>query len=157
MKTILNQIPAPFTLFTTHQYSISTTGLNGFDVLLSGPVRETTRKLVCCRSSLCKFYGEAFFEEQSESVTTSRIVTYPFTGAHVDILLKKNVVQAEKEVQWLDELSDILCYTWDLKASSEVWQEDYPEGGYTGNAADLSRENFIYLSYAILFLPRTSK
>jgi hypothetical protein len=47
----------------------------------------------------------------------------------VDILLKKNVVQAEKEVQWLDELSDILCYTWDLKASSEVWQEDYPEGG----------------------------
>ena len=43
-----------------------------------------------------------------------------------------------------------------LKASSEVWKEDYPPGeGYTGNEADSSREDSVYLSYAILFLPRT--
>jgi hypothetical protein len=74
----------------------------------------------------------------------------------VDILLEKNVVQAEKEVQWLDQLSEIPFYSWNIRASSEVWKVDYPDGeGYTGNEADSSREDSIYLSYAILFLPQT--
>jgi 2OG-Fe(II) oxygenase superfamily len=156
MKTILDQIPTPFGLFTTHQYSIGTTRLNGFDALLSAYARSRHDTQAHMLPVVTEFNGEAFFEEQSESVTTSRV--YPFTGAHVDMLLNRNVVQAKKEVQWLDELSDIPFYTWDLKASSEVWQEDYPEGtGFTGNEADSSREDSIYLSYAILFLPRTSK
>ncbi|KIM79044.1 hypothetical protein PILCRDRAFT_10707 [Piloderma croceum F 1598] len=159
MKTILDQIPAPFGLFTTHQYSIGTTSLNGFDALLSAYARSRHDTQAHMLPVVTKFYGEAFFEQQSEDeehVAISHV--YPFTGAHVDILLNKNAVQAKKEVQWLDELSEIPFYTWDLKASSEVWQEDYPEGvGYTGNEADSSREDSIYLSYAILFLPRTSK
>ena len=73
----------------------------------------------------------------------------------MDILLEKNVVQAKKEVQWLDGLSEIPFYTWDIRAL-EAWKEDYPEGaGYAGNEADSSREDSIYLSYAILFLPQT--
>jgi hypothetical protein len=156
IKTILDQIPAPFGLFTTHQYSIGTTKLNGFDALLSAYASSRCDAQAHMLPVVTKFYGEFFFEpeEQSENVTECRV--YPFTGAHVDILLKKNVVQAEKEVQWLDGLSEIPFYTWDLKESSEVWQQDYPDGaGFTGNEADSSREDSIYLSYAILFLPRT--
>ncbi len=101
-----------------------------------------------------KFYGEAFDDPQEESVATSHV--FPFTAAHVDILLKKNVVQAQKEVQWLDGLSEIPFYTWDTKASLETWKEDHPNGsGYVGNEADSQREDSIYLSYAILFLPQT--
>jgi hypothetical protein len=156
MKRILDQIPAPFGLFTTHQYSIGTTRLNGFDALLSACARSRNDTEVHMLPVVTKFYGEAFDDEPSENVTTSHV--YPFTGAHVDILLKKNIDRAQKEVQWLDELSEIPFYTWDLEASSETWQQDYPEGeGYTGNESDSSREDSIYLSYSILFLPRTSK
>jgi len=156
VKSLLDQIPAPFGLFTTHQYSIGTTRLNGFDALLSACARSRNDTEVHMLPVVTKFYGEAFDDEPSDNVTTSHV--YPFTGAHVDILLKKNIDRAQKEVQWLDELSEIPFYTWDLEASSETWQQDYPEGeGYTGNKSDSSREDSIYLSYSILFLPRTSK
>ena len=46
-----------------------------------------------------------------------------------------------------------LSISWDIKATSEAWNEDYPEGAnYTGYASS-QREDSIYLSYAILFLP----
>jgi len=103
-----------------------------------------------------EFYGEAFDDyldpREYESEATSRV--YPFTQAHVDILLKKNVSRAKQEVQWLEGLSEIPFYAWDIRASLETWKEDHPPGsGYTGNEADSSREDSIYLSYAILFLP----
>ena len=152
VKKVLEQIPAPFGLFTTHQYSIGTTRLNGSDALLWACARSRSDAQVHMLPVVTKFSGEAYHEEQSESNAASRV--YPFTGAHVDILLGENVVQAKKEIQWLKKLSKIPFYTWDLKASSEVWMEDYPEGArYTGNEADSSREDSIYLSYAILFLP----
>ena len=93
----------------------------------------------------------AYARSRQDAQTLNRV--YPFTKAHVDILLKRNVVQAKREVQWLENFSKIPFYTWDLKASSEVWQEEYQDGeGYTGSEADSSREDSIYLSYAILFL-----
>ena len=156
VKRILDQIPAPFGLFTTHQYSIGTTRLNGFDALLWACVRSRNDMQVHMLPVVTKFYGEAFHYERSESVAASQV--YPFTGAHVDILLGKDVTRAKEEVQWLDGLSEIPFYTWDLKESSETWKEDHPDGqGYTGNEADSSREDSIYLSYAILFLPQTPK
>lgn len=156
VKKILNQITAPFGLFTTHQYSIGTTELNGFDALLSACARSRDDTEIHMLPVVTKFYGEAFDCRQSDSVATSHV--YPFTKAHVNILLKKDVVWAKKEVQCLDGLSDIPFYTWDLQASSVTWTEDYPDGeGYTGNEADSSREDSVYLSYAILFLPRMSE
>jgi len=35
LKRVLDQVLVPFGLFTTHQYSIDSTSLNGFDALLS--------------------------------------------------------------------------------------------------------------------------
>ena len=154
VKQILDQIPAPFGLFTSHQYSIGTTILNGFDPLLLACARSRDDMQVHMLPVVTTFYGEAFDRRRYRSVAGSCV--YPFTGAHVDILLEKNVDQARKEVQWLHELSEIPFYIWDLRASSEIWREDYPDGErYIGNEADSSREDSIYLSYAILFLPRT--
>ncbi len=158
VKKILDQIQVPFGLFTTHQYSIGTIGLNGFDALLSAYARSRNDTKAHMLPVVTEFYGEAFDDyldpEEYKSVTTSRV--YPFTGSHVDILLGKNVVQAKKEVQWLEGLSEIPFYTWDIRASLEPWKEDHPPGsGYIGNEADSSREDSIYLSYAILFLPQT--
>jgi hypothetical protein len=156
VKSLFDQIPAPFGLFTTHQYSIGTTRLNGFDALLWACARSRNDTQVHMLPIVTKFSGEAFDFKRYRSDAASQV--YPFTGAHVDILLEKDVIQAEKEVEWLDGFSEIPFYTWDLKGSSETWQEDYPEGeGYTGNEADSSREDSIYLSYAILFLPQTPK
>jgi len=102
-----------------------------------------------------KFSGEAYddYLDPRHYESFSRSWVYPFTGAHVDILLNKNAVEAKKEVQWLDGLSEIPFYTWDMRVTSETWEEDHPNGAnYTGNQADSSREDSIYLSYAILFL-----
>ena len=155
VKKILDQIPAPFGLFMTHQYSIGTTSLNGFDALLSAYARSRNDIQAHMLPVVTEFYGEAFDDpEDDRSVTSSQV--YPFTRAHVDILLEKNVIQAKKEVQWLDGLSDIPFYAWDIEASLEVWKEEHPDGaGYIGNEADSQREDSIYLSYAILFLPQT--
>ena len=156
IKGILDQIPVPFGLLTTHQYSIGTTSLNGFDALLSAYARSRNDTQAHMLPIVTKFWGEAFDSyldpQEYESEATSSV--YPFTQAHVDILLQKNVKQAKKEVQWLDGLSKIPFYAWDIRASLETWREDHPDGsGYTGNEADSSREDSIYLSYAILFLP----
>ena len=86
-------------------------------------------RLVVWQPVVTEFSGEAYHEERSESDGASHV--YPFAGAHVDILLRKNDVQAKKEIHWLKKLSEIPFYTWDLKASSEVWMEDYPEGAGT--------------------------
>jgi hypothetical protein len=154
VKTILDQIPAPFGLFTTDQYSIGTTTLNGFDALLLAYARSRDDTQVRMLPVVTTFYGEVFDDDEYESVARSRV--YPFTGAHVDIFLERNVVQAEKEVEWLGGLSKIPFYTWDIRSSSKTLKEDYPDGlRYTGNEADSSREDSMYLSYAILFLPRT--
>lgn len=101
-----------------------------------------------------EFSGEAYDRpEDGDSVTVSSV--YPFTRAHVDIVLKNNVGQAEKEVRWLKGWSNIPFYTWDI-AILEVWKKDHPDGAnFTGNDADSQREDSVYLSHAILFLPKT--
>ena len=156
VKRILDQIPVPFGLFTTHQYSIGTTSLNGFDALLLAYARSRNDTKAHMLPVVTEFYGEAFDDDldprEYENQATSYV--YPFTQAHVDILLKKNVARAKKEVRWLRGLSETPFYTWNIRASLEAWKEDHPNGsGYIGNEADSSREDSIYLSYAILFLP----
>ena len=153
-KKILDQIPVPFGLLMTHQYSMGTTSLSGFDALLSSYARSRDDTQAHMLPVVTSFSGEAYDNpEDGENFSTSRV--YPFTRAHVDILLKKNVEQAKKEVEWLNGVSGIPFYTWDLKKTLEVWSEDHPDGAnYTGNEADSSREDSVYLSYAILFLPR---
>jgi len=148
LKSILDQIPVPFGLLT-HQYSIGTTSLHGFDALLSAYAHSRNDTQAHILPVVIKFHGEAN-DVPSECVTTSHV--YPFTGAHVDILLGKNVVQAKMEVQWLDGLSDIPFYTWDIQTSLEPWREDYPDAGYADN--EWQQEDSIYLSYATLFLPQ---
>ena len=42
VKRILDQIPAPFGLLTSHQYSIGTNSLTGFDVLIMAYARSSS-------------------------------------------------------------------------------------------------------------------
>ena len=97
MKRILDQIPALFRLFTTHQYSIGTTRLNGFDALLWACARSRNDTQVHMLPVVTKFSGEVFDYKRYRSDAASQV--YPFTRAHVDILLEKDVIQAKKEVQ----------------------------------------------------------
>jgi len=158
IKGILDQIQVPFGLFTTHQYSMGTISLNGFDTLLLTYARSRKDTKARMLPVVTQFEGEAFDSDMDprEYESSARSRVYPFSGSHVDILLKKNVFQAKKDVRWLEGLSDIPFYTWDIQASLETWKEDHPQGSnYIGNEADSSREDSVYLSYAILFLPQT--
>ena len=91
IKRILDQIPAPFGLLTTHQYSTGTTSLNGIDALLLAYGRSRNARML---PVVTKFCGEAFDDyldpKEYQNESTSKV--YPFTRAHVDIFLKKNVV-----------------------------------------------------------------
>ena len=160
VKRILDQIPAPFGLLTAHQYSIGTTSLTGFDVLLMAYARSRCNTQAHMLPVVTKFRGEAYDDdddpraEDYQSFTESRV--YPFTRSHVDILLEKDVDQSKKAVMWLNKWSDIPFYSWDIDASLQVWTEDHPDGAnYTGNEADSQREDSVYLSHAILFLPNS--
>jgi hypothetical protein len=152
VKKILDRIPPPFGLLMTHRYSMGTTSLNGFDALLSAYAFSRKDVEACMMPVVTTFSGEIFDNDDLESEAESQV--YPFTRAHVDILLRKNVAQAQKDIKWLDGLDEIPFYTWDTKATLEIWREEHPNGlNYTGNEADSTREDSIYLSYAILFLP----
>ena len=162
VKRILDQIPAPFGLLTAHQYSIGTTNLTGFDVLLMAYARSRYDTQAHMLPVVTKFRGEAYDDdddpraEDYQSFTESRV--YPFTRSHVDILLGKDVDQSKKAVMWLKKWSGIPFYAWDIDASLQVWTEDHPDGAnYTGNEADSQREDSVYLSHAILFLPKFSQ
>jgi hypothetical protein len=131
---------------------MGTTSLNGFDALLSAYAFSRKDVEACMMPVVTTFSGEIFDNDDLESEAESQV--YPFTRAHVDILLRKNVAQAQKDIKWLDGLDEIPFYTWDTKATLEIWREEHPNGlNYTGNEADSTREDSIYLSYAILFLP----
>ena len=140
VKRILDQIPAPFGLLTTHQYSMDTTSLNGIDALLSAYGRSRNARMFPVVNVFHGSSGDSY----SPSKSKSRV--YPFTRAHLDVLLERNVVQAKKAIQWFDRLSGIPFYSWDISATSETWNEDYDDDSSS------TEENYTYLSYAILFL-----
>jgi hypothetical protein len=60
MKGILDQISVPFGLLTTHQYSIGTASLNGFDALLLAYARSRNDTQAHMLPVVTEFYGEAF-------------------------------------------------------------------------------------------------
>ena len=158
VKKVLDRIPVPFGLFMMHQYSIGTTSLNGFDALIAAYSHSRNDIQARMLPVVTTFSGEVFYRDLLsrgyENYAKSRV--FPFTTAHVDILLKKNVAQAEKQVKWLEGFSKIPFYSLDIK-SMEAWKEDHPNGmNYTGNEADSVREDSVYFSYAILFLPQSS-
>ena len=121
MKRILDQIPTLFGLFTTHQYSIGTTRLNRFDALLWACARSRNDTQVHMLPIVTEFSGKAFDFKHYRSDAESQV--YPFTGAHVDILLEKDVIQAEEEVGWLDGLSEIPFFG--------IWRHLWRLGGRT--------------------------
>jgi hypothetical protein len=155
VNKLLDQIPLPFGLLMTHRYSAGTTSLNGFDALLSAYAFSRKDVEAYMLPVVTKFIGEVFCYNNKDLENVAESQVFPFTRAHVDILLGRNVARAEKEVEWLNELEEIPFYTWDTEATLEIWKEEQTDGlNHRGNEADSTREDSIYLSYAILLLPQ---
>jgi hypothetical protein len=101
--------------FSGHQYFIGTTSLNGFDALPSAYACSRNGIQAQMLPVVTEFYGDT-----SNMRASLQVASIPSLG--LIFLVEKNVVRAEKEVPWLEELSDILFYTWDIQPSSEVWE-----------------------------------
>ncbi|OBZ78047.1 hypothetical protein A0H81_01675 [Grifola frondosa] len=132
---------------------------------------------------LMKVTAEMYrYEDQKPKVSVETPV-FPLTQAHVDALISSlngpnahykpgydcdldyvgyyrrrgypRRVDVPNQEKWLVELEDVPFFTLDFMRSTMVWQHEEEEGAeYTGNEARPSTEDSIYLSYAMVVLPK---
>jgi hypothetical protein len=153
-KAVFADMEPPYGIFLHHQYCMGTTELNGFDNLLLASARSSAKGQVHLIPVLTRFQGEYFFDKHRKDEIRCATHVYPFTDAHVDLILEKNTKEAKEEIKWLEGVEDVPFYGVDFKNSVLAWKEETENGeGYNGNEADSMRQDSIYLSYSLLVLP----
>ncbi|KAH9943641.1 hypothetical protein B0H21DRAFT_484231 [Amylocystis lapponica] len=156
---VIGRLHTPCGILLERKYALGTTRLSGFDALLLARAREmgdTDVKLlpvvltiVCEWGSRCEDPYEDFEEE-----CWSRV--YPFTEDHIDCLLdKQDTAELGDIYPWLDGLKDVPFYSANFDGSVVTWQDEQNETcNYVGNEAQAWRQDSVYLSYALLLLPK---
>ncbi|KZT06682.1 uncharacterized protein LAESUDRAFT_749900 [Laetiporus sulphureus 93-53] len=173
---------APFGLLLEHQYCMGTTEFNGFDSILRDTAVKFAQKHgsdVHFLPVLTKFDGICNIDEYSNGPPESEAEVYPLTEVHVNAILKafrsKDVQSRYGEYmtpegrynlkittlcvktgeEWLDDLEDVPFYALDFEESSLIWKKDIDDGAeYTGNESRPATEDSIYLSYAMVVIPK---
>ena len=151
---VLEKLQPPYGIFLDRQYCIGTSKMSGFDLILtaSGMSRPNTRARVI--PVVTTFEASMDVDDYSNECTFSTRV-YPFSKAHIDLLVGEDGERADDEViQWLQGVKDVPFYFVSLKDTTVPWQQDSDEGAeHTGNESRPASEDSIYLSYAMIVLP----
>ena len=159
VSQLLKTMEAPFGILLQRKYCLGTTHFSGFDALLLSSLRALTNVQVRHLPVVLRSYTawERFDDGSSHCITT----VYPFTEGHVNALFDhmetdyrpKN--HAECGAPWLDGVHGVPFFALDLGQSLYTLEEEENETcNYTGNEAQAWREDSVYLSYALLVLPR---
>ncbi|OBZ72990.1 hypothetical protein A0H81_07209 [Grifola frondosa] len=167
IKELVDQMQPPFGILLSGKYCIGTTEFSGFDALLLGCAskREDTdvHHLPVILESQAEWgsYSEDDPEEDYEESCESSV--YPFTEGHIDALLdgkEHTHVDHPDGYAWLENVKDVPFYSADFHRSTVLYQDRTDETcNYLGNEAQAWSKHSIYLSYALLVLPKgaTSK
>ncbi|KAL6303401.1 hypothetical protein BKA93DRAFT_714620, partial [Sparassis latifolia] len=166
MENILERMQAPYSLLLAHEYCTGTTVLSSLDNILNEATHTIALKNLNSHflPVLTKVRAKAYFvDDMNEVVADAKV--YPFTQAHVELLLKKVKQKASTrsnsaETEWLVNATDIPFYSVAFYKTAVTWTHGVEEEGveYTGNAVKpYYAERGIYFSYAMVVLPDAAR
>ncbi|KAJ7634804.1 hypothetical protein FB45DRAFT_474826 [Roridomyces roridus] len=168
LKKELVKIQAPYGILLDHRYPNGTAELNGFDAALyaaAGEISDTKLLpvLVTCGAA-------HYLEDRDAGYCEAKV--YPITEMHINALteyLKKDKAEGEKDTsplfvdlkgtdaEWIHNYGKktIPFYSHSFDGTTVVWKKELEEGSeYTGNESRPYSEDSIYLSHALVLLPK---
>ena len=153
----LAKMRPPFGIFLDRQYCMGTSKLSGFDtILLTAAYSRKDKCRIYTLPVITKFNSKrgVGVDHEIEPLTETKV--YPFTEAHVDVLLGRRA-NATSEVPWLKDVKDLPFYYLRLDENAITWAEKKDDGAeYTGNESRPASQDSIYLSYSLVVLPGES-
>ncbi|KAF8518728.1 hypothetical protein JB92DRAFT_3141911 [Gautieria morchelliformis] len=184
VKSVLDKMPRKYGLLLERKYCKGTTQLSGFDAQLLAAAKTRGDVVTHVLPVLIKFDVCADEYDGAEFYLDADV--FPLTDQHVDALVKfRNEVDSDEEDEcaypwrekpirkeplpislkgtesaWIEErkVSKIEFYSPDLSGSFVTWRRVKQEGAeHTGNEAMPTTEDSIYLSYAMVVLPKLEK
>lgn len=152
----LGKMRPPFRIFLDRQYCMGTLKLSGFDtILLTAAYSREDKCRIYTLPVATEFHSERGVGELDDTDEASTEV-YPFTEAHVDVLLGRRS-DAISEVPWLKDVKDLPFYYLRLEENAVTWLDNRDGGAeYTGNWSRPESRDSIYLSYSLVVLPKES-
>ncbi|EIW58620.1 uncharacterized protein TRAVEDRAFT_168233 [Trametes versicolor FP-101664 SS1] len=161
---IVAEVEAPFGLLLEHKYSLGTDEFSGFDALIVGAIRSRfsgpgfeVRHIPVVVEEHARWGDE---DEEDEFSMMCDTTVYPFTACHIDFL---NEDVSEKDIldgsEWLDGVKNVPFYSVDLsdRTMFPYKEEEKETVNHTGNEAQAWRADSVYLSYALMVLPKAEK
>jgi len=154
-KTVVEKIQPPYGILMDRQYCMGTSNLNGFDLMLLAVAQSCPDTCVYTLPVVTTFHSESSDQDGYSDINGFSTSVYPFTEEHVNRLLGRDVEKAGDSNKWLDGVAGMPFYSVALKSTAVTWQKDCDAGAeYTGNDSRPATEDSIYLSYAMLVLPK---
>lgn len=170
LAEVVPKMEAPYGLLLEHKYCLGTDEFSGFDELLVDAVRAHSSgrfdvhhlPVVVSSWSVWGSENDDPYEEYAVHCSTN---VYPFTNGHIDYL---NTVPAEESYgnvthtacgcAWLKGVKDLQFYAVDLSRRTmfPFKHEKNETCNHVGNEAQAWREDSVYLSYALLVLPKAT-
>ena len=158
VNNALAKMRLPFGIFLDRQYCMGTSRLSGFDtILLAAAYARKDKCRVYTLPVVTKFHvkqemADGYYVSDNEASTE----VYPFTEAHVDVLLGRRS-NATSEAPWLKDVKDLRFYCMALDENAITWVDNHDKGAeYTGNESRPASKDSIYLSYSLIVLPGES-
>ncbi|KAI1796667.1 hypothetical protein LXA43DRAFT_879441 [Ganoderma leucocontextum] len=168
VSQLVGTMEAPFGILLQRKYCLGTTTFSGFDAVLVNAARTLpdveVRHLPIVLQSSAKWgdteggFGYSSSGYEMECSTT----VYPFTKDHIDALMEyveRSTAKPKNHsacgAPWLEGVEGVPFFSLDLEQSLFTYQEEANESNaFVGNEVEMCREDSIYLSYALLVLPR---
>jgi hypothetical protein len=155
MSNILAGIPVPYGFLLDHKYHMGISKLNGYDAILLSAAKQRPMTVVHILAVIIRSHSTTYFKHRYDDEKDAyHASVYPFTSAHVDLVLSNGEnAEAEKRARWFKGIKDVPFFSRDFDRSAAQWKGVTEEINYIGNESDGTREDSIYLSYALLVLP----
>ncbi|OJT06389.1 hypothetical protein TRAPUB_2763 [Trametes pubescens] len=161
---IVAQVEAPFGLLLEHKYSLGTNEFSGFDALMVEAMRSRfsgsgfeVHHIPVVVEEYARWGDE---DEEDEFSMMCDTTVYPFTSGHIDFL-NEDVSKGDElnGCEWLEGVKNVPFYSVDLsdRTMFPYKKEEVETVNHTGNEAQAWRADSVYLSYALVVLPKVDK
>ncbi|RPD76635.1 hypothetical protein L226DRAFT_381684 [Lentinus tigrinus ALCF2SS1-7] len=162
---LMSQMQAPFGIMLERKYCLGTTELSGFDALLlqsaSALPNVDVRHLPVVLTTYSKFGSQDRYNRYRDFEMRCDTHVAPFTRGHVEELFGtdgeySSIKHSKCGCPWLDGVKNVPFFSLELpRALYSCSKEEKETCNYTGNEAQAWREDSVYLSYALLVLPKS--
>ncbi|EIW58615.1 uncharacterized protein TRAVEDRAFT_20565 [Trametes versicolor FP-101664 SS1] len=171
VEEIVSHMEAPYGVLLEHKYCLGTDEFSGFDRLLVNTVRALSadkfdvHHLPVAVSARSMWGSESTADRYEDYAICCVTRVYPFTSGHIEFLNTGVDEESGSTVDhkacgcaWLDGVTDVQFYAVDLSQRTmfPFKHEQHETCNHVGNEAQAWREDSVYLSYALVVLPKTT-